>query len=544
MEDSVAVVITTFNHAHFLIDALNSVGLQSRLPEEVILVDDGSEDDPDAVACLFKGVRVIRQQNSGLAAARNTGLFAARTSKIVFLDADDVLDAAAIERGLAAFLLSPNVAFVYGAHRIIDAGRRVLVASRYIPIGPDPYCDLLRINIVGMHATVMYDREKLVAIGGFNPELRYCEDYDVYLRLARASHVASHEAIVADYRRHACNMSSDHLTMLRWVLRVHAQEKEFAFRRPETARAWVAGRTQWRRFYAGEILNSLSARNKVHLPARLHDLVQVVFRGMIASPPLVARRLAYRLVRLAKGHLNQNIPPSLLQKIKRTIYGTFPPPLGKVDFGHFKSQRPISRNFGFDRGTPIDRYYIEKFLASHRDHIKGRVLEIGDATYCQQFGGDKVTHQDVLHISQDAPGATIVGDLSQAGLLPENAFDSLIITQTLHLIYDMRGAVVEMHKALRPGGILLLTVPGISPVDRHEWGKTWFWALTVLSAQRLFSEIFGVQNVKVEGYGNAFAATAFLQGIAVEEVDTALLDSFDEAYPITVTVNARKSQDA
>src|SRR4029077_15967544 len=143
--------------------------------------------------------------------------------------------------------------------------------------------------------------------------------------------------------------------------------------------------------------------------------------------------------------------------------------------------QPISPNFGFDRGTPVDRYYIEAFLAAHSGDIRGRTLEVGDDSYCRRFGKE-IVRQDVLHIAADNPGATIVGDLSVPGVLPEEAFDCLVITQTLHLVYDMHAAVAAMYRALKPGGVLLLTCPGISQVDRREWGATWFWSLTRLAA--------------------------------------------------------------
>ena len=136
--------------------------------------------------------------------------------------------------------------------------------------------------------------------------------------------------------------------------------------------------------------------------------------------------------------------------------------------------------------------------------------------------------------------ATIVGDLSAPGVLPPDSFDCIVLTQTLHLIYDVRGAAAALHDALRPGGVLLLTVPGISQIDRHEWAGSWYWALTPLAASRLFAEVFGARAVRVEGHGNVFAATAFLQGVALEEVPRAKLAVQDPAYPVVVTVRARK----
>ena len=254
------------------------------------------------------------------------------------------------------------------------------------------------------------------------------------------------------------------------------------------------------------------------------------------SPSVTLEYFAKR----TRARLKQTLPPSARQLVRGLVGERLGPPVGKVDFGDLCRTQPVSLNFGFDRGTPIDRYYIERFLAAHALDIRGRALEIGDAAYCKRFGGDRITHQDVLDISPDAAQATIIGDLSESGLLPEGAFDCLVLTQTLHLIYDMGAAVAEMHRALRPGGLVLLSVPGISQLDRGEWGKSWYWSLTQHSARRLFAEVFGPENVEVEAYGNVFAATAFLQGIAVEEVDSARLDCYDEAYPVTLAVRARK----
>ena len=219
-----------------------------------------------------------------------------------------------------------------------------------------------------------------------------------------------------------------------------------------------------------------------------------------------------------------------------------PPPLGRVRFGDFDRTSPISPDFGFDRGTPVDRYYVEAFLAAHSGDIRGRALEVGDASYCRRFGTG-IVRQDVLHVAKDYPGATIVGDLSVPGVLPQGAFECLVVTQTLHLIYDMRAAIAEMHRALKPGGVLLLTCPGISQVDRGDWGPTWFWSITRPAAERMFADVFGAANVAVEARGNVYAAVCFLEGLALEELDAAKLEVPDASYPVVVTVRARKPEE-
>jgi SAM-dependent methyltransferase len=257
---------------------------------------------------------------------------------------------------------------------------------------------------------------------------------------------------------------------------------------------------------------------------------------MAASPQVTARKI----LSFSKHKLGRTLRSNLPGTIKR-LSGRWPPPLRTVKFGDLDGVKPVSLDFGFDRGTPIDRYYIEGFLGRHAGDIAGRALEVGDDSYCRRFGGSRVTDQDILDVSSDNPVATIVGDLSKHGLLPESSFDCLVVTQTLHLIYDMQAAIIQMHRALKPGGVMLLTVPGISQIDRRAWANTWFWSLTRWSADRLVSGVFGTGNVRVESHGNVFAATAFLQGLALEEISTAKLDIVDEAYPVIVAVRARKT---
>src|SRR4051812_40032532 len=95
---------------------------------------------------------------------------------------------------------------------------------------------------------------------------------------------------------------------------------------------------------------------------------------------------------------------------------------------------PVSRNYGFDRGKPVDRWYIERFLREHEGDVRGRVLELYESTYTQWFGGDRVTGSDVLHHGDGNPDATLIGDLQTGEGVPESAFDCFIFTQTLHLI--------------------------------------------------------------------------------------------------------------
>lgn len=210
-------------------------------------------------------------------------------------------------------------------------------------------------------------------------------------------------------------------------------------------------------------------------------------------------------------------------------------PLGSVRFGDLKRLSPISPDFGFERGTPVDRYYIEAFLARNAADVRGRVLELADNNYTKCFGGARVEQSDVLNLKAK-PNATIVGDVVQPGTLPEAAFDCIIFTQALQYIFDVSAAVEMLYRALKPDGVLLATAPAVSPVD--VW--PWYWTFTSASLRRLLEDRFGNNAVSVEAHGNILVATAFLYGIATEELNTSDLNFDDSKYSVTVAARAIK----
>jgi SAM-dependent methyltransferase len=217
------------------------------------------------------------------------------------------------------------------------------------------------------------------------------------------------------------------------------------------------------------------------------------------------------------------------------------PPVGRVRLGSLKRTRPISRNYGFERGTPVDRYYIERFLSDHAEDVRGHVLEIGDDEYTRRFGRSTVTQSDVLHATAGNPQATIVADLADAPGIADATFDCVICTQTLLLIYDLKAAVATLRRILKPGGVVLVTLPGVSRICREEadeWGD--YWRFTSDSATRLFGDEFGAENVQTEAYGNVLAATAMLHGLAAEEVKPRRLDDRDRDFEVIVGVRAQR----
>jgi SAM-dependent methyltransferase len=207
--------------------------------------------------------------------------------------------------------------------------------------------------------------------------------------------------------------------------------------------------------------------------------------------------------------------------------------------GTLRRTTPISDAWGRDRGTPVDRHYIEGFLAEHRGDIRGDVLELLSAGYTDRFGRG-VTRPEVLDIDAANPRATLVADLTRPGDLPAAAYDCFILTQTLQFVYDLDAAVASCHRVLRPGGSLLLTVPAVSRISRRELDCE-YWRFTVASVERLLGERFGDGNVEVRSHGSVLTGVSFLMGLAAEELSAAELAATDPYFPVLISARAVKA---
>lgn len=226
---------------------------------------------------------------------------------------------------------------------------------------------------------------------------------------------------------------------------------------------------------------------------------------------------------------------------RRIVRYTRWPPVGFVRFGSLRRLKPISPDWGLERGQPIDRYYIEQFLDSWSSDIQGRVLEIGDDQYTVQFGGDNVESSEILHVAEQKEKVTIIGDLTRVETVPPDAFDCLILTQTLQTIYDIPAVVKTIFHTLKPGGVALVTTAGISKISRYDmdrWG--YYWSFTTKSIRRLFETAFPPEHLTVEARGNVLTAIAFLHGIAAGELRRKELDHQDPDYELLITVRAEK----
>jgi len=200
--------------------------------------------------------------------------------------------------------------------------------------------------------------------------------------------------------------------------------------------------------------------------------------------------------------------------------------------------RPASRTFGFERGQPIHRHYIDDFIRAHADRIQGRCVEFHDASYTRRFGGNRPDHVDVLDLDDSNPHATVVADLTKPHSLPPNTYDCIICVHVLHLVYDADAFTRALHELLAPGGTLLVAVPATAMVD-PEWTEYRRW--TALGITTLLEQFFDPSAVQVQTYGNSLAAAAEMRGLAADEIAPWELRATDEHFPVEVCAQAVKS---
>jgi peptidoglycan/xylan/chitin deacetylase (PgdA/CDA1 family) len=211
-----------------------------------------------------------------------------------------------------------------------------------------------------------------------------------------------------------------------------------------------------------------------------------------------------------------------------------------VDWGDLRRTDPISRDWGYDRGLPVDRRHIDDFLSAHSSDVRGTVLEVQEDEFVRAYGGPRVGASSVLDIDESNPRATILADLRCAPGIPDEQFDCIILTQTLHVIDDMAAALRECYRILKPGGVLLATVPAASRVCLEYGPEGDLWRATAAGVRTLFRRVFAPAALTVEEYGNVLTNVAFLHGLAASELTDPEFDARDPYLPALTGVRARK----
>jgi glycosyltransferase involved in cell wall biosynthesis/SAM-dependent methyltransferase len=502
----VSIVVPCFNLGPYLDEAVQSVLDQTFQDFEIVIVDDGS-DDP-ATRQLFASyrrpkTRVLRTENQGVARARNLGLEHATGSYVSFLDADDLFERAFLERTVEALEENPSLTFASCWLRAFGAAD-----FEWKPRSCD-FPDLLAEDTVCTAALMR--RDVLLSVGGFDPGMPVAgyEDWELAIRIVeRGAKGLIVPEFLFRYRARAgsmteaCTAPHNHMRLFEYIVDKHL----------ETYRVHHPG-----------VMRVVSRRTS-ELERFLSD-----------PPPRPS---------VGRNGAGWRAEVTTLERHRRMLQECIPSPSAKsppseVEWGSLRRLEPVSRVWGLDRGIPVDRHYIDRFLARHRDAITGRLLEVKDADYTNRFGAD-VAAVDVVDIASENPAATLIADLAEPESLPPEQYDCFVLTQTMHVIYDCHAVIRNAFRTMRPGGVLLATLPCVSRIDYESGVEGDYWRFTPASARRMFEEIFGAGHVQLATFGNLLACTAFLQGLAAEELTSDELDRSDPYFPLLVGVRAEK----
>ncbi len=498
MASHLSVIVLATGADRLLRRAAASLAAQALAPVELIVVHD-SRDEAAArrrleAAELPPAQAVVTAPAPGPGAARNAGVRACRGECVVVLDGSERLDPGYFQAAILALEHDPSAAFATTSPRHAPsagaprpAGERVTAAD--LAAGPWEAA-----------AATVIRRDRWEAAGGFDETLDGLVDWELLLRLvgrgAPGVWLAAGQAARDDRDDpllRAALRPERHLPSMRRILEAHAP----LFARE--AAAALCGRDR--------ALKALWARGDE--AAGRHAAARAELEGLAGE----LRRL--------RGELQaRGLDASEWDDLRRTV--------------------PASRNWGLERGRPIDRHYIEGFVEAHADDVRGAVLEVLDDGLTRRYGGSRVERSDVLDIDVDNPRATIHGDLRDAHRIPGDTYDCFILTQTLHVIDDIDRALAEARRVLKPGGVLLATLPCLSMLAPDGGPASDYWRVTPAGARVLFGKAFPPRGLEVRGRGNVLAATAFLHGLSCDEVEARELDEDDPDYPVIVTVRAVK----
>jgi glycosyltransferase involved in cell wall biosynthesis len=545
MTPLVSVVTIFLDAEQFLEEAIESVLKQTYGNWELFLVDDGSKDRSTLIARRYAEkfpakIRYVEHdghENRGMSASRNLGIQHGGGEFVAFLDADDVWLQRKLERQVAAICTQPQAAMIYGPtftwyswtgerrDRDRDCLQDLGVEMNKLLEPPSLVAGILRNEARSPRTcSVLLRREAIKAVGGFETRFRgLYEDQVFFTKLCLHFPVYAIPQCYDKYRQHtsgSCNAAVKagkykiaRLSYLNWL----SDYVKYSTVREHHSRA---------------IFEVMMALEEQRWPLR-HPCFHWV------KEKLHAARCA---LRMRLGIIAQSLlPVSAHEWIRTRLRGSDSEPgVGRVRFGSLRRLTPISRDFKFDRGKPIDRFYIEQFLAKHKADIRGNVLEIGDDLYTRQFGNDKVAKVDIVHASEGNPKVTIVADLTNAGQIPDDTFDCILLVQTLQFIYDTRATLNTVFRILKPGGVLLVTVPGIIHRCGEEPQNFQYWNFTTHSLRKLLDDTFLHAKINIVSHGNVLTTTAFLHGLAVEELRMHELRFDDPEYELIITVHAVK----
>ena len=500
MTGSVATIIRCSDLMRHVYSTLESIERQTGGRGEIVLVTD--ESTPIAARdwlVHLAGARdliVADAPSPRPGAIRNTGVRATKSEYLMCIGAGDLLDSGFHEASRAKLEEHPEVDVVTSWMQVVGPG-----SSRRI-VMPEGYdLDALIGDTEAIHGASMFRRQAWDAIGGFDESLPALEAYDFWVRLletGRRCALIEHPLLVRVLRE-------DALYRRAWERDQHVAAIERLIEKHRT-------------LFGHDSAHALYVRER--LLQKLGDQ----YRSAITRRDSGVRELESLKARAVE--LRQALPEGERDR---------------VDFGDLNRTTPVARDWGYERGRPIDRHYVERFLEQHAADIRGAVLEVQEAEYTRRFGGIRVDRSDVIDLIASNPLATLITDLRSAANIQSDTYDCVILTQTLHIVDDMRAVVSECARILKPGGVLLATLPCASRLCLEYGHDGDFWRVTEAGARKLFSEAFRSDALDIQAHGNVRVNAAFLYGLACHELPEADFDAVDPYFPLLVSVRAMKA---
>jgi glycosyltransferase involved in cell wall biosynthesis len=265
----ITVVITCYNHGRFLPAAIESVLVQNYQYKEIIVIDDGSTDNTKEIALQYPSIRYVYQSNQGLSAARNKGIAESSGNCVVFLDADDWLLPNALSLNYKFLENHPNAAFVSGGFEIVKESMQQITKIQS-SVDDEHFNRLLEFNYISMVAAVLFRRwvfEEFL----FDSTLQACEDYDIYLKIARKYPVLHHTELVAAYRFHDTNMSYNTLMMMDATITTIKRQEPY-LRSKQEQNSLRKGIENWKLHYSKVIYGRHSLPEQKHNQNRKKEM--------------------------------------------------------------------------------------------------------------------------------------------------------------------------------------------------------------------------------------------------------------------------------
>ncbi len=498
MTSGISVLILSGRGGRALLMSADSIARQRAMRSDLLLVT--HPDHPNAplvgsVAARLHASVVVAEPRPGI--ALNRAVRSALGDQLAFVPAGFVIPETFLERCALAFRADEALSALAPGVEVQTAdglGRAV-----WRPDAMNPAAVLA--DPAGVPPVFVVRRSAVDAVGGFDEHLRALAEYEFWLRLT---------------------LSGRHVAPLREPL----VRREIGLR---TTPQYVSDDE-----YLGHLRDVL-AKHESALGDHMQDV-------------LVTRELRFGRSRERHRDLLARRDSELaeLDHLRATAahHRAYLEHHGRagLDWGDLRRTDPVSRDWGYDRGTPVDRRHIEAFLAAHSSDVRGAVLEVQEDDFTRAFGGSRVTSHDVVDIDPSSGRATILADLRCAPDLSSDRFDCIVLTQTLHVIDDVGAALRECHRILKPGGVLLATLPAASRSCLEYGTDGDLWRVTPAGARRLVEAAFEPSHASYDVYGNILTNTAFLHGLAAEELTDAEFETADPYFPAITGVRARKSE--